>query len=349
MKGKLLIIACASLILNFQLSIFNSAWAQRPCRDTTVHFSDSVCQGTPYYWAGRELTYTGVFYDTLTRAHDTCDSVSILHLFVLEPIDPRIYSSPICQGETGYSLITSYSSPFLRWSSSPPDPHFRLGPSPNRAYCNPSQPTVYKLYADYADTLTCPDSTSLTVNPLQPVQVSLTATPAAVDYDHPTVTLHDGSTGNRSTPYGGWAGRNWYINGEYINRWQPDISVDISDPYPDTLFITMIAFTPTCYDSAKAVIPFLKDLIAIPNIFRPDAEENNRFLPYIQNVGDYHLYIYNRMGRLVFETADPNEPWDGTREGTPLPQGTYNYRITYSHSYTPTEHRTRAGTVTLLR
>ena len=351
MEKKTLLISILFLLLSVP-----SAQAQRPCRDTTVHFSDSVCEGSVYHWAGRDLDHTGVFYDTLQRALDTCDSVNILHLFVLEPLDLEIARAFRCTSQPGssvpapcYLLLSSYSGSCQQWSSSPPDPTFQLGSTPYFASCSPSQPTVYTLHADYAPSPTCPDSASITINPIQPVQASLTVSPSSIDYEHPVITLHDGSHGNREAPYGGWYGRNWFINGERLPQWQSDITLSLSDPYPDTLHILMQAYSPTCADSDSAIVIVNKDLISIPNIFTPDADNNNRFLPHIQNLAQYHLYIYNRYGRLIFNTDNPTLPWDGTLQGTPLPQGTYNYRILYSHTFAPLELHTRTGTLTLLR
>ena len=314
-----------------------------------VHFSDSVCEGETYHWAGRDLTYSGVFYDTLTRAHDTCDSVSILHLFVFPSIDLMLFYVPVCTHKTGYQLTSSFYGEHQQWRSDPPDPDFYIYQPPNYAFINPTQPTVYTVHADYRATPFCPDSASITINPIQPVKAAFTATPSSLDYDHPRLTLHDASTGNRSTPYGGWAGRNWFIDTVRLPYWEPDITIDISDPYPDSVRILMTAYSPTCAEKTSIVIPFNKDLIAIPNVFSPKADDNNLFLPSIQNVDYYHLYIYNRLGRLVFETSDPTLPWDGTHQGILQPQGTYNYRIVYSHSYSPAERHTLAGTITLLR
>ena len=323
--------------------------AQQPCRDTIVHFSDSICEGEVYRWGGRELTWSGVFYDTLSRALDTCDSVSILHLIVLPSIDLELISIPICRGVTGFQLHSSFRGRHQQWSAAPPDATFILRES-NDAFANPSQPTTYNVHADYGGMPPrCPDSATITVNPLQTVKAGLTVSPPFLDYDHARLTLHDASIGNRYAPYGGWAGRNWYVDGQRLDYWQPDILFDLTEPYPDSVSILMQAYTPHCLDTAIAVVPFNKDLIAIPNVFAPQSEEAARFHPIIQNVGSYHLYIYNRQGRLLFQTDNPETSWDGSVNGEPQPQGAYNYRIIYSHSYAPSELHTLAGSVTLLR
>ena len=35
--------------------------------------------------------------------------------------------------------------------------------------------------------------------------------------------------------------------------------------------------------------------------------------------------VYNRWGTIVYETRGYNNDWDGTRDGEPLPIGTYYY------------------------
>ena len=37
------------------------------------------------------------------------------------------------------------------------------------------------------------------------------------------------------------------------------------------------------------------------------------------------LRVYNRWGSLVYEAKGYNNDWDGSRDGTPLPIGTYYY------------------------
>lgn len=87
--------------------------------------------------------------------------------------------------------------------------------------------------------------------------------------------------------------------------------------------------------------------IWIPNIFTPNAETNNGF--FIQTnlpVEAFEITIYTRTGLLVWHCEDINQMWDGTRDGVPLPQGSYvfHWRLKSSNRI-----RTGIGTVTLLR
>ncbi|MCL1850242.1 MAG: gliding motility-associated C-terminal domain-containing protein [Bacteroidetes bacterium] len=67
----------------------------------------------------------------------------------------------------------------------------------------------------------------------------------------------------------------------------------------------------------------------LPNVFTPDGDEFNetwRPFPY-SNVEKINLEVYDRWGKRVFKTEDPNINWDGKSEHThrPLPEGTYYY------------------------
>lgn len=65
------------------------------------------------------------------------------------------------------------------------------------------------------------------------------------------------------------------------------------------------------------------------------------------DVNDYSLTIFDRVGREVFATNDPDDCWDGSHEGTFLPQGVYVYRIFVHHL--DGQSRVLTGTVMLLR
>ena len=102
-------------------------------------------------------------------------------------------------------------------------------------------------------------------------------------------------------------------------------------------------------DSATADIPPADTRGAIfPNIITPNADGNRTFCPSLRFVDrtHYDLYIYNRMGLLVFHSSNPKECWDGTRNGTPLPQGTYAYLLHIG--YIDTTIETKKGTVMII-
>jgi gliding motility-associated-like protein len=111
-----------------------------------------------------------------------------------------------------------------------------------------------------------------------------------------------------------------------------------------------------CAASATAhVLVFDEFVIHAPNTFTPDGDGiNDRFGPVGMSVDPtaYSMVIFDRWGRIVFETTDPATSWDGrASDGTPVQDGIYAYRITARPFYPDGGQRTveLRGHVTLLR
>jgi gliding motility-associated-like protein len=56
--------------------------------------------------------------------------------------------------------------------------------------------------------------------------------------------------------------------------------------------------------------------------------------------------VFNKAGQVVFKTTDYSVPWDGTREGKPLPQGVYYYNLVLEHQGVKEK---KSGFITLVR
>ncbi|WP_116105509.1 gliding motility-associated C-terminal domain-containing protein [Lewinella sp. IMCC34191] len=67
--------------------------------------------------------------------------------------------------------------------------------------------------------------------------------------------------------------------------------------------------------------------VAVPDFFSPDSDgRNDRFrLFYNGTITDYTMIVYDRWGQKVFTSDDPQEGWDGTKNGTPQPADVYLY------------------------
>ncbi len=85
-----------------------------------------------------------------------------------------------------------------------------------------------------------------------------------------------------------------------------------------------------------------------PNAFTPDGK-NPKFYPLsvFIDASTYSFIIYDRWGRLLFETEDSSLGWDGTFKGEPMPEGVYAYIVKFTG--TNGKKIERKGTVTLIR
>lgn len=102
-------------------------------------------------------------------------------------------------------------------------------------------------------------------------------------------------------------------------------------------------------DSKSPELPS-ESVLTIPNVVLPsdDNVENRVFAIHSDSpLTAYRLFIYNRGGRLVFQTTDINNSWDCTHNGEAVQQGTYVYVIQYSDCNG--KPFVKKGTVTVIR
>ncbi len=111
--------------------------------------------------------------------------------------------------------------------------------------------------------------------------------------------------------------------------------------YPDTgLFNIKLIVTAAnhCDDTIVKRIYISPELtLFFPNAFTPNGDGiNDDFFPKginPQYIRDYNLTIWNRWGGLVFETDDPLDRWQGSKNnvGGILPQGVYVYKYRFKN------------------
>jgi gliding motility-associated-like protein len=88
----------------------------------------------------------------------------------------------------------------------------------------------------------------------------------------------------------------------------------------------------------------------IPNAFSPNGDGvNDVYNPLgdFAAIDEYELIIYDRWGRVVFHTQDPNEGWNGTIDGEPAKHGVYIYQVHYRSIWGKEFDKT--GSVTVLK
>ena len=88
--------------------------------------------------------------------------------------------------------------------------------------------------------------------------------------------------------------------------------------------------------SARAAVNIIEALceLFIPNAFTPNGDNLNDLFRIRggSNIQDFSMQIFNRWGKLVFESSDPQIGWDGTLNGVQQPAGAYAYRIQFTRA-----------------
>ena len=144
---------------------------------------------------------------------------------------------------------------------------------------------------------------------------------------------------------GGGDGSEYYIwNNGYRTR---SITVYETGNY------SVIVGNPGCEVSDTGYISLCNGRIFMPNAFTPNQDGlNETFKPITSDPSvEYHMMIFDRWGKMIFETYDIHEGWDGNIDGEACPAGNYVWRIDYQGqgSNSPGKKGSDVGTVMVVR
>lgn len=323
-----------------------TAWDSTVVNDTVIHYlhltltvlptrvgreNRSIVYGDTLIYRGDTLTLAGDYTYVLTAANG-CDSVVTLHISY-DSVGITASADGLCPGEV--VTLTAEGTHTFRWTSSPYDSILDSQQGQNPVTVHPETTTVYSLLDDNGNIIA-----SVTVGVAAVPILCIESNRSFIDFDHPVITLHDCSEGRHHTSWDYSDG--YHLTGERARRL-------FEHPLPDTITVTMTSCNQynCCADTA---IGFTTKILSIwfPNIFFPDADNNNRFsCSTSYTVAKFEMTIFNRWGLFVWESNDINQPWDGTHNGTPVPQGAYVYRWYLEDIYG--DRKSGMGTITLIR
>ena len=71
--------------------------------------------------------------------------------------------------------------------------------------------------------------------------------------------------------------------------------------------------------------------VDLPNAFSPNEDSKNDVFPGLPECDfeNYELQIFNRWGKLVFESSAQENQWDGRQGGSELSGGVYFYTLAF--------------------
>lgn len=357
-------------------------WCENVIRDTinvftnpqlTTHGDSIVCRGQTtkvwvtsdienctYQWSTSPTTVTGVsgasdtlkvepYADTVTYyVHVTspppqnCKAVDSARVFLVTPKLTKLPADgQVCPGDP--VTLAASNAHHYSWSASPSDTSLLSQDTLATVVVTPQENTTYTLVGYGSnDCAASPLTTDVTVHPLPVSTVQLD--PGAIDSEDPTITLRDVS------PYA--VSSMWtFAGGELVPGSEVTHTFEESTG-ADSVFVTLTNMNDLgCTTVYNFGIPVNLYTAWFPNVFTPGSEDaNSRFRLFTINAYEhFHIYVYNRGGQLVFDSADPTFVWDGTMpDGSLCPQGTYMYicRFRKPGAYTLMTIR---GSVSLVR
>ena len=98
---------------------------------------------------------------------------------------------------------------------------------------------------------------------------------------------------------------------------------------PGTYRVVCTALNDLCTaDSAETTVAIAESYLAVPNVFTPNGDGmNDEFRVAYRSLAVFHIWVYNRWGKLVYESDDPSKGWDGTIGGRNAAEGAYFYVV----------------------
>jgi gliding motility-associated-like protein len=113
-----------------------------------------------------------------------------------------------------------------------------------------------------------------------------------------------------------------------------------------------LQITTPCWQHNEQFLAFQSNCgerVFIPNAFTPDGDGTNDFFEIFGPLQPFSLIVTDRWGKIVYQTDNYQNNWDGTSRGMALPAGVYSYRILYSKLKGGPKNYELFGTVSILR
>ncbi|MEO5673351.1 MAG: gliding motility-associated C-terminal domain-containing protein [Chitinophagales bacterium] len=275
----------------------------------------SICDGEQYFAGGNWQNIAGIYFDTLF-SYMSCDSEVVTHLIVYPA--PQVdlgNDTALCEGSSVMLYAGSGFQDYL-WQDQSDQPSFVADDSGSYwvLVTNSSGCTAY-------DTLLVTSIYPLPDHFLPPDTFICGNIPLTIQVpDFNKYLWNDGDTNNFQV---------FTQEGIY--------SLEVHDIYGCS-----------GSDSVSIVNACDKDIL-VPNAFTPNNDgTNDIFLPVIiKNLVSYHMIIFNRWGRKVFESVDSSVGWNGFEYDLPGEIGAYYWSVEYTVA--GSAKNSIHGNVTLLR
>lgn len=290
------------------------SWTWSPITDTLASVIVAPTANTTY-------SVTGTDINGCTGSADVNVVVNVIP-------DIQIYASPPDGCEdlfVQFSANVNPSAAFYNWSFS--DGTTSNLPMPSKTFTNPGK---YDAKLDVISVDGCENSKSeLGIVDVYELPVSnFIADTTWVSMDNPVVTFTDLST-LASTYY--WDFSDFSSTNNYSAEANPVHT--FSGPGDYIVWQTVYSEN-GCSDKSYTVIHVeLNIAFYIPNAFSPYNEDgvNDVFKPSGIGIGleegTFLMHIYDRWGKLVFQSEDIEDGWDGQVNGHNAAPGVYSYRI----------------------
>lgn len=262
-----------------------------------------ICKGGNLLAGGALQTEAGAYYDTLTAANG-CDSIIETLIAVQQPDKPQLGADTTLCGDDNFTIsVANFTTVSFLWSDNSSDSALTV-----------NQAGTYSLQVTDGFGCTNADTIEINYNPYPVVNLG----------NDTTLCLGDervlSATQSQMANY----------------LWQDGTTTEtylVQEPGGTyAVHVTM----DNCSTSDEIAIDYAPCScnVGIPNAITPNNDGRNDVFHPLYQMGcsftNYNLKVFNRWGKLVFQSSDIDNGWDGTLNGNPLPQDSYLYVVEYT-------------------
>jgi gliding motility-associated-like protein len=128
-------------------------------------------------------------------------------------------------------------------------------------------------------------------------------------------------------------------SGALTYQWTPSTGLSCSscpNPVATPLQTTVYTVTGTDVNGCRSeeTVSITVDIkcneLFVPTIFSPNSSgptANEQLCVFSNCIAEMDFAIYDRWGKLIFETSNPQQCWDGTKDGKEVGTGVFTYRL----------------------
>lgn len=319
-------------------------------------FSDTVClpvasvqfNNTTSIADGTEstITYQWNFGDALSNGNDTSTAINPSYTYSnLGPIPVKLTATSLagCIGDTTILINTIHPQPEAAFNLASPgvcegssirltdasDPkdgstvawawNFGDGneddeANPTHTYADSGNYTV-SLYV--TNSFGCVSDTASKTFRVYPFPI-ISAGPDTTILEGESIVIPATAIGSNLQYY--WT--NWFFLNDYR------VLNPVCKPENDMVYTLKVTGEGGCVATDQVQI-FVRRKPQIPNTFSPNNDGINDVwkIEYLRDYPNAKVKVFTRTGQQVFQSNGYNQPWDGRKNGSPLPMDTYYYII----------------------
>jgi gliding motility-associated-like protein len=273
----------------------------------TPPITANACSSYTAPW-GTVYTQSGTYSDTLTTAAG-CDSIVSVNLNITgNPGFIPSTTADSCGNQTGTATLLGSGG---------------TGPY-SFAWSNGATGTILTNLSAGSYTVTITDQNGCSFDSV--FSIPLLA-PSPISLNIASISIVEGDSVQLN------------VSGANVYQWTPATGLSCSNcPNPIAAPLQTITYTVTGTDNngcrTNATVFISVDIrcieLFIPTIFSPNNSGpgvNERICIYSNCIAELDFAIYDRWGKTIFQTNDPQQCWDGTKDGKQVMTGTYTYRL----------------------